>query len=241
MRRVSTRPRVPVLFWDQVVDAPHLGDAVAVIAKAYNFRRHPYFLWAHAEATSKVSFRCSQVRFRYAVEGWSQSLSAVVARIPRLEDRAEIVRNVLDEHGGDSDGSHKASFHRFLVALGTTPRELATPCPIQVRAFQQALTNFCMVQPYEAGGAALGIIEQLYIDISTMIAQLVVERGWASAADQDHYRVHEELDVKHAHDLLELAAAGWEEKRMRALIALGLQLGAHHFWQLYSDVMPVDT
>jgi pyrroloquinoline-quinone synthase len=237
--RRSPRPVVPNLYWDQLVELPSLDDAVQAIARAYDFRRHPYFLWVREPETTRVSFRCSQVRFRFAVEGWSQALSAVLARIPWLEQRRGVARNVGEEHGEVLDKSHKASFERFLAALETTPAELRTPCPVAVRAFQQATTNFCLVQPYEAGAAALGIIEFLYIDISADIGQLLVDRRWAEPGSQDHYAVHEELDVEHARDLLDLARPAWEERRPRREVALGLLLGAHLFWQLYLDLMPV--
>jgi pyrroloquinoline-quinone synthase len=236
--RRTPRPQVPTLYWDQVAEIELLDAAVHTVARAYNFRRHPYFLWVRHPDTSRVSFRCSQVRFRFAVEGWSQALSAVLARVPWLENRRGLARNIADEHGEEFERSHKASFQRFLAALGTTPAELRTPCPVAVRAFQQATTNFCLVMPYEAGAAALGIVEQLYIGISTDIVRLLAERGWAEPGSQDHYALHEELDVTHARDLLELAGHGWGDRRSRREVALGLLLGAHHFWQLYLDIMP---
>jgi len=238
VRRRAARPQVPNLYWDQVAELVTLDDAVRAIARAYNFRRHPYFLWAHDPNTSRVSFRCSQVRFRFAVEGWSQALSAVLARVPWLEHRRGLARNIADEHGENLERSHKASFHRYLTALGATAAELRTPCPVAVRAFQQATTNFCLVMPYEAGAAALGVIEHLYIDISADIGKLLHDRAWAEPGSQDHYAVHEELDVEHARDLLELAAQGWGDQRGRREVALGLLLGAHHFWQLYLDLLP---
>jgi pyrroloquinoline-quinone synthase len=236
--RRAARPQTPTLYWDQVADLESLDAAVQTVARAYNFRRHPYFLWARHPDTTRVSFRCSQVRFRYAVEGWSQALSAVLARVPWLEQRRGLAQNIADEHGEVLERSHKASFHRFLTALGTTTAELRTPCPVAVRAFQQATTNFCLVMPYESGAAALGIIEHVYIGISHDIGRLLHERDWVEAGSQDHYAVHEELDVTHARDLLALAADGWGDRRSRREVALGLLLGAHHFWQLYLDIMP---
>lgn len=238
LRALAPRPYVPVLYWDQVVDKPTLDEAVEVVARAYNFRRHPYFEWMQDPATTRTSFRCSQARFRFAVEGWSQSLAAVLARMPRMEARRGLAKNVQDEHGEDGDHSHKASFGRYLAALGCTPEELATPCPIEVRAFSQALTNFCLVHHHEAGAAALGIIEYVYITISNMIVGTLAERRWVEPGSQDHYDVHETLDVEHARDLFEVAKPGWHEGRIRSDVALGLQLGAHHFWALYDDLLP---
>jgi pyrroloquinoline-quinone synthase len=238
VRALSAKPYVPIVYWEQVVECASLERAIKLISRAYNFKRHPYFIWAQHPATTRTSFRCSQARFRYAVEGWSQALAAVVARIPRMEIRRAIVENMADEAGAAEERSHKASFQRFLVALGTTRDELETPCPIQVRAFQQALTNYCLVHEYDAGAAALGIIEHLYTGISAAIAQLIAEREWA--APQDHYDVHAELDVEHARELLRLAEPSWPIERLRREAALALLLGAHHFWTLYNDLLPTD-
>ncbi|MBD2046503.1 hypothetical protein H6F78_13020 [Coleofasciculus sp. FACHB-64] len=46
-------------------------------------------------------------------------------------------------------------------------------------------------------------------------------------------RLHEELDVEHARELLTLAEPSWEEPRNRAHVAQGLVLGAHYLWALY--------
>jgi pyrroloquinoline-quinone synthase len=228
----------PDVQWAQIAHLDSLERAVTAVAQGYDFRAHPYFVWASNHATDREAFRRSQARFRFAVEGWAQAVCAVLARIPRLELRRGLANNVADEHGELLELSHKASFERYLRALGTTEAELEAPCPISVRAFQQATTNFCLVQPYEVGAAALGIIEHVYVGISADIGRLVVERGWVLPGSQDHYVLHEQLDVEHARELLDLAAPAWAEARGRRGVALGLLMGAHHFWQLYLDLMP---
>jgi pyrroloquinoline-quinone synthase len=111
---------------------------------------------------------------------------------------------------------------------------------VAVRAFNQALLGFCLGQAHEAGAAALGIIEHLYVGISGAIARTVHDRGWCAPGSQSHYAVHEELDQTHARDLFELAEPGWREPGSRQTVALGLGLGAHWFWSLYRDLLPPD-
>ncbi|MDQ3035838.1 MAG: iron-containing redox enzyme family protein [Myxococcota bacterium] len=235
---MSSTPYVPEVHCQQLAELSSLYGAVEAVSAGYDFGRHPYFLWASRPETDREAFRASQVPFRFAVEGWAQALSAVLARTPRSELRRGLVRNIADEHGDSIEQSHEASFERYLRALGAADAELRRPCPIAVRAFQQATTNFCLVHPYEAGAAALGIIEHLYIGISADIARRVVDRGWAAPGAQDHYAVHEELDVHHARELLDLARPAWTDARGRDDVALGLSIGAHHFWQLYCDLLP---
>jgi pyrroloquinoline-quinone synthase len=233
----------PDVHHAQLAELASFDDAIAALTSSYDFRRHPYFEWAWRAETTREAFRTSQVPFRFAVAGWAQAIAAVIARTPRVELRRGPLKNITDEHGGALDDGrlsegHEASFDRYLRALGASEAELGRPCPIAVRAFQQSTTSFCLLHSCEAGGAALGIIEQLYIGISADIGRLVHERRWAEPGSQNHYAVHEELDVEHARDLLDIARPAWGDARGRGEVALGLLLGAHHFWQLYLDLLP---
>jgi pyrroloquinoline-quinone synthase len=232
-----TRSRKPALLWGRVAIKETLPEAVETIERAYDFGAHPYFRWAADPATTRDEFRASQVPFRFAVEAFSQSLAAVLAHMPRLEERLQVAANVAEEHGhGDPRVSHKHTFLDYLRALGATPEELDGPCPIWVTAFNHSLRDLCLAQGHEVGAAALGIIEHLYVGISGRIARLLQARGWAPPGAQRHYELHEELDVAHARELLALAAPAWDTPRTRAHVALGLLLGAYWFWTLYEDL-----
>lgn len=232
-------PRTPRLYWRALVECDSLDDAVRLIAAEYDFGLHPYFQWMRDEETEVADFRASQVPFRFAVEAFSQSLAAVLARIPRLESRLALADNVADEHGrGNQLASHKRTFVQYLRALGATQEQLHADCPVFVSAFNHALLNFCLAQPHPPGAALLGIIEYLYITISADIGDTVHARGWAAPGSQRHYDVHKELDVGHAEDLLALARPSWRDPDARAQVAHALLLGAHWFWQLYKDMVP---
>lgn len=84
----------------------------------------------------------------------------------------------------------------------------------------------------------LGAIEYLYVGISTTIARTIADRQWAAPGSQSHYAVHEQLDVEHARDLLQLAAPAWDNTHSRRQIAQSLLLGAHYFWNLYEGMQP---
>lgn len=236
----DSRPEPSRLDPEDLAQVSDFDQAVRAVAAHYDFRAHPYFRWARHPETTREQFRVSQLPFRFAVEGWGQAVAAVLARVPRVELRHGLARNVADEHGDGLEQGHTTSFRRYLAALGMIDGELEETCPVAVHAFNQGTTNFCLVQPYEAGGAALGIIEHLYIDISADIVSILADRKWAAPGSQDHYAVHEELDVDHARDLLALARPAWHEPRGRQRVALGLLLGAHLFWQLYLDLLPAD-
>jgi pyrroloquinoline-quinone synthase len=92
------------------------------------------------------------------------------------------------------------------------------------------------MQTGESGAAILGMIEHLYVGISSAIARTLYQRSWTAAGSQSHYAFHEKLDTEHARDLLSLAEAGWDDLRTRRQILQGLMLGAHYFWSLYRDL-----
>ena len=237
----ATRPAqaAPSVAWRELDARDSLDGAVRTLTGAYDFSRHPYFVWMASERTGLVEFRRSQLPFRFAVESFSQSLAAVLARIPSLEARLGVFDNVAEEHGrGNQLASHKRTFAQYLKALGATPSELAGDCPVAVTAFNQSLLGFCLTQPSPAGAALLGIIEQLYVGISRAIAETVQTRGWAAPGTQRHYQVHELLDADHAEELFAVARPSWREPTARALTAQALGLGAHWFWQLYRDLRP---
>ncbi|NES93783.1 MAG: iron-containing redox enzyme family protein [Desertifilum sp. SIO1I2] len=227
------------LGWQELVKYPTLNAAVLHVASSYDFRYHPYLVWMQETATSREAFCQSQLPFRFAVESFSQALAAVLARIPLLETRMTLFENIAEEHGrGDRKISHKATFQRYLQALGATAVELETPCTIPVLAFNASILSYCLTQPPEASAAMLGTIEYLYVGISSAIARTLLERNWTLPGSQSHYTTHEILDTQHAEDLLALAATSWDVSHSRILIAQALLLGAYYFWSLYDDLLP---
>lgn len=229
----------PQLCWDELVKFPTLNAAVLHLGTIYDFRRHPYLIWMQAASTSREAFLQSQLPFRFAVESFSQALAAVLARMPILETRMALFENLAEEHGrGERKISHKATFHRYLQALGATASQLETPCTTPVLAFNQSILAYCLTQPSEAGSALLGVIEYLYVGISSAIAHTLLERNWTLPGSQSHYTTHEILDTQHAEDLFAFAATGWDISHSRTLIAQALLLGAYYFWSLYDDLLP---
>ncbi len=228
----------PQLIWEDLVHIPTFSGAINRVAEVFDFRRHPYILWMQASSTNREVFRRSQLPFRYAVECFSQPLSAVVARIAFLEQRLPIFENLAEEHGnGVTLRSHKFTFLEYLQALGANSFELDGPCSIPVLAFNQSILNYCLSQSPEAGAAMLGIIEHLYVEISGTIAKTIERRNWVLPGSQSHYATHEQLDTEHARDLLMLAAPVWDDLRWRRQISQALVLGAHYFWSLYNGLL----
>ncbi len=226
---------------DQVNACNTLPQAVTIVAEIYDFQWHPYFLWMRSVNVDRAAFLKSQLPFRYAVETFSQSLAAVLARVNTMEARLALVENINEEHGhGNPLRSHKATFRQYLYSLGATDVELEYPVSTGVLAFNQSILNYCLTQSPECGAAMLGMIEHLYANISGTIARTVYGCAWAQPGSQSHYTVHQQLDVDHARDLLQIAQTGWKNASARSQVAQSLLLGAHYFWSLYEDMQPHD-
>ena len=236
-RSMINRVTQPELVWQELTRLPTVEAAARQVAEAYDFRCHPYLVWMQADTTDRREFLHSQTPFCFAVESFSQALAAVLARMPLLEARMSLAENVAEEHGhGEYLRSHKQTFRQYLLALGATEAILETPCPIAILAFNQSILTYCLSQSGESGAALLGMIEYLYIGISSAIAATLEQRNWVATGSQSHYAVHEQLDTQHARELLNLAEPAWQETRTRLQVAQGLVLGGHYFWSLYRDL-----
>ncbi len=225
-----------------VLQGDHFVEVISQITAKYNFQEHPYLLWMQANSTSRSQFCQSQLGFREAVESFSQAIAAVMARVPRVEDRLMLINNLAEEHGhGHLLRSHKYTFRQYLVALGATEADLQTPVPIGVLGFNQSILNYFLVQPAEFSAALLGMIEHLYIGISQTIAKTIHNRGWTVPGNQSRYAVHEILDVEHSRELFKISEPFWQEGRSssRAGIIQAMNLAAYYFWNLYQDLQPI--
>ena len=225
-----------------ILQGDHFVEVISQIAAKYNFQEHPYLLWMQANSTSRSQFCQSQLGFREAVESFSQAIAAVMARVPRVEDRLMLIDNLAEEHGhGHLLRSHKYTFRQYLVALGATEVDLQTSVPIGVLGFNQSILNYCLVQPAEFSAALLGMIEHLYVGISQTIAKTIHNRGWTVPGSQSHYAVHEILDVEHSRELFKISEPFWQEGRSssREGIIQAMNLAAYYFWNLYQDLQPI--
>lgn len=232
-------PAAPLLIPAELERVDRFDSAIELVSAAHDFAAHPYFTWLASDSATRPAFLATQLPFRFAVEAFSRALAAVLARAPVLEARMALADNIAEEHGhGDVARTHKQTFAGFLRSLGASDDDLNAPCPIAVTAFNRALLDHCLVERHEVGAALLGIIEHLYVYISHTIATTIAARGWVGPSGQQHYTVHEQLDVVHARDLFALARPAWSAPMLRPSLATALALGAHQFWRLYAALCP---
>jgi pyrroloquinoline-quinone synthase len=91
----------------------------------------------------------------------------------------------------------------------------------------------------EVGVGCMGIIEYAFAGISAAIGKAVVERGWVAADRLVHYKLHAEIDERHAEEFFAVLEPLWDDERRRYYIEQGLDLGAYVFDRLYRDMYVV--
>jgi pyrroloquinoline-quinone synthase len=105
-----------------------------------------------------------------------------------------------------------------------------------LRAFNAVLTAACVLDELEVGVACMGIIEYAFAGISAAIGKAVVDRGWVAADRLVHYKLHAEIDERHAEEFFAVVEPHWADERRRYFIDQGLELGAYTFDRLYRDL-----
>lgn len=200
---------------------------------------HPYFRALKKGEFDREDFLETQIQFFFAVTFFNRPMMGLAARLPHGRWRARLLENVGDEHGnGDLSQSHEKTFLTLLERLGVSVKEVESRAlwP-EVRAFNTCLAGVCGQDDLFTGLATLGIIEDLFAEISGRLHEGILARGWLKEEEMIHYGLHSELDEKHAEDFYEILDEAWGvDPRYEYQIEEGLELGAYIFLRLYRDL-----
>jgi pyrroloquinoline-quinone synthase len=184
------------------------------------------------------AFRRTQEQFYFAVAYFPRPMAVLLARIPDHDRRLDILHNLVEEHGDfRREAYHPNTFRQFLSSIDARADGLESlRVGPAVHAFNAVLSGVCTLDELEAGICCLGVIEAAFADISAVIGRAVVERGWVRPEDLVHYRLHAEIDTRHAEEFFKVAEPTWDDLRRRAASERGLELGAYVFDRLYRDL-----
>lgn len=215
-----------------------------------------YFLTLQDGTMPGQVFGETQKQFFFAVRFFSRAMAALAARITDSTSRMPLIHNLSDEHGlADIDESHEhqdcchapfqpalAHDRTFVVFLqrlgipGTEISKLREGSP--VRAFNLALWAACAIEYPTFAFACLGAIEFAFAEISAIIGTCVVNRGWMDRDELIHYKLHAEIDKRHASDFFRVIKNDRTRKDADSdRIEAGLCLGFYIFKRLYDDLL----
>jgi pyrroloquinoline-quinone synthase len=223
---------------NQASRAPFVTAAADVILKKIDIRHNPYFESLTNGTMLLDRFRQTQEQFFWAVTFFPRPMSALVARIPDPQNRLDILHNLVEEHGEFQEQFfHHTTFQQFLKSIGSNPEHIKDQplCPA-LRAFNSVLTASCVLDELEVGIACMGIIEYAFADISAIIGKAVVQNGWIEKDQLVHYKLHADIDERHAEEFFAVIEPQWDEVQHRYYIEQGLELGAYIFNRLYKDL-----
>lgn len=215
-----------------------VADAARAQLARYHFTANPYFTSLADGSMTLGSFQRSQRQFFHAVTYFARPMASLLARIDDPKRRLDILHNLVEEHGDfDVSAFHHTTFHHFLKSIGVEAETIMTvPQEPQVKAFNSALSAACAIDEIEVGVACMGAIECMFADISVAIGQGVVARGWLTAEQLTHYKLHAEIDHRHADEFFGFLEPQWTDVTRQRFIRQGLALGAYIFDRLYRDL-----
>jgi len=199
---------------------------------------HPF----HPALAHDRTFRTFLERLKVArkeVVDFGESVREVDAR--EGEAPAEPTTDA-ETHGsaGASPSQFENRTRRQPVASPVTGQE-----PIErpaVRAFNLALWAACAIEHPSTAFACLGAIEYSFADISALIGNCIVDRGWMRRDMLVHYKLHAEIDKRHAGDFFSVVVNDWADEAVgRHHVESGLSLGFYLFKRLYHDLLTEAT
>lgn len=214
-------------------------EEVAVVKSRAAWGDNPYFSALSEGRFSRADFVETQIQFFHAVVFFNRPMAILAGRLPRAALRVRLLENVLEEHGsGSLASSHQATFRSLLTLLGVEQETLNNRAMgPEVRAFNTLLLGVCTLDDPITAMATLGMIEDLFSEISGFLGRQLVERDWLGSAQVVHYSVHEAVDVQHAHGFYEVIRDRWNrDGAHRDAVVSGLELGAYCFLRLYRDL-----
>jgi pyrroloquinoline-quinone synthase len=198
---------------------------------------NPYLSALSHKTMSKDDFIETQVQFFFAVKHFHHPMNTLANRIPENRNRALVLQNVEDELGnGDELRSHENTFLVFLNRLaGLRPERVRTrPVCDAINTFNTTLDDVCSQGDYRKAAALMAMIEWMFSGISRQIGQATLEMGWLENDQLVHYTTHQDLDVQHAKDFLDVIEPDWESQG--SLIVEGMKEGAILFDTLYRNL-----
>ena len=201
--------------------------------------KQPFFEMLVDGRLSLEKFQETQIRFLDAVQFFSLPMFILASKIDSYEQRQIVINNILDEHGnGDLKNAHGNTFKEYLYKLGIEKSELLQRKPHDaVINFNQTIMKTVKNRDILVSIAMFGMIEDRYAQMSKLLVQSVLGRGWLQKENLSHYTLHMELDINHAQSFYNIIRSNWEQPKSYEKIKKGLLLGNALIINLYNSLL----
>jgi len=213
-----------------------MKDFIETFVTVLDIPNHPFFSQLSSGNFTKDQFIQNQIEFSHLVSFFNRPMAQVIANIENSTRRMAIVENLWEEHGqGDPEKVHGKTILTLIDRLGLDSskitKESLSP---NILIFNEALRSAATFNSYHFSTAMFGAIERVFVDVSSLICQAIVDNGWLRLEEITHYCLHKEIDMQHAEDFFMVVNDDWESSEHQATIKEGIYFGANLFLNVYS-------
>lgn len=148
--------------------------------------------------------------FIHTINLWSQILGYLVFQCDDYKKRKNIINNLYDENNGNL--THVETFYLFLKELKYNNDIDNIDLETYVELYNKLLTNIIKNNSFDNNCQILGSIEYIYHKISIDLVNWY--RLKYNKNPENHFTLHEILDITHSKELFELSNKDIEENNL---------------------------
>ena len=199
---------------------------------------NPFFKDILENKISLDSFKYTQYYFYPVVTFFSKPMFMLCSKIDDYNIRWKILENIIDEHGkGSEPENHGSTYKSYLINLGLDYNKIdSEKINHYALEFNNILMRECSENYWVKGAAMIAIMEDLYINISRIIYNFLIENNHLDKDKIIHYKIHEEIDVKHSEDMYGLLSDHWSDNKLNEIIKSGFVEGNDMLLNLFSNL-----
>ena len=202
---------------------------------------HPFYRAMKDGSLSLEKAQQAALEIRHVVAHFPRFLAALIANIPDYRERMDLVENLYYEHGKMNESEvHEVTYRRFLHSLDISEEAIEAHEPgLPALVYTRAVHDLCLHQEIAEGFGAIGVIEEIVARVSIAVSHYAA-RHLGQVGPDDHFGLHEVLDVTHADEIYALAEPYYKGTGRQA-VERGMRLGHYYHLRLYSDIMALSV
>ena len=210
----------------------------SVIAKS-NLLEHPFYQKWNEGKLSIEELREYAKQYYHFVKHFPRFVSAVHSNCDDIEIRKTLVENLADEEGFKTGiENHPSLWINFAEGLGLSADEVRNAEPIaEVNELVKGMYDLTKSEEYIKGLSALYAYEMQVPEISkTKIAGLKNFYGVDSNKAIEFFTVHEEADIYHSKDELNIILDKTDSKEKQTEVINAAETSSKLMWKFLDGV-----